>query len=214
MSDFIVGIHGITNEMVANAPSMPEVIERIRIFFEGSVLMAHHAPFDLGFMAYAFEKHQLNFPRMPACCTSLLSRKLIHGVENHRLQTLVKHLGIDGGSAHRALDDARACLLVGLKCFEIIGANATLKDIYKAQGKKLEWPMYSLLNQGPIFDKIISVTEQEGILEIVYGKEESPRKVKPLGIVRNPDGDYMQAICLRDQQSKRFYIAKIKSTLP
>ena len=51
MSDFIIGIHGITNQMVESAPLMSEKVSEIRQFLEGAVLMAHHAPFVHAFAA-------------------------------------------------------------------------------------------------------------------------------------------------------------------
>ena len=56
MSDFIITIHGITNEMVADAPPVAEVIPSFAEFVKDSVVVAHHSPFDLGFLAYDFEK--------------------------------------------------------------------------------------------------------------------------------------------------------------
>src|SRR4051812_41661743 len=51
MSDFIIGIHGITNEMVADAPEMKDKISEIHQFLQGAIPLAHHAPFDMGFLA-------------------------------------------------------------------------------------------------------------------------------------------------------------------
>jgi DNA polymerase-3 subunit epsilon len=66
MSDFIIGIHGITNEMVADAPTMDQKVSEILEFLGSSVLMAHHAPFDLGFMAIEFEINSRFLP-VPYC---------------------------------------------------------------------------------------------------------------------------------------------------
>lgn len=214
MSDFIIGIHGITNEMVAEAAVVSSVIKEIGEFMQGAVLMAHHAPFDLGFMAVEFEANHLPFPDGEVLCTSLLARKLIHGVENHRLQTLVKHLGLDGGAAHRALDDARSCLHVGLKCLENLGEGAVLQQAIDCQQKPLRWPDYSVLRNGdPRIRAIVEATQKKSTLEFIYDKATEPRQAKPMGIVRNPDGDFMQALCLRDQTAKRFYIGKMKDAV-
>lgn len=211
MSDFIIGIHGITNEMVADAPKIAEVAPRIAEFFRGAVTMAHHAPFDMGFVAADFESCRLPFPTEPALCTSLLSRKLIHGTENHKLQTLVKHFGIDGGSAHRALDDARSCLQVGLRALELLGPEATLQDALKCQEKRLQWADYAVLNsRDAVIAAVVEAVRAKSRLEFVYDKSSAPRQAVPMGIVRSPDGDFMQALCLRDRTAKRFYLSKIK----
>lgn len=214
MSDFIIGIHGITNEMVEDAPKMPEVIGRIAEFFKGAVLMAHHAPFDMGFIAADFEKNRVPFPTEPVLCTSLLSRKLIHGTENHKLQTLVKFLGLDGGSAHRALDDARSCLHVGLKSLEKLGPEATLRKALEVQEKPLLWPNYSVHQSTSDIIRVISeATMTKSRVEFLYDKGTVARQAIPLGLVRNPDGDFMQAFCLKDRVAKRFYLAKMRDAV-
>ena len=173
--------------------------------------MAHHAAFDMGFMAVDYEKYGLTFPLHPVLCTSLLARKLIYGCENHKLQTLVRFLGIDGGSAHRALDDAKSCLQVGLKCFEKLGEKKNLKDIFDCQGTQLEWKNFIVRgDQSPKVQKIIEAVETKHELEIIYDSASVSRKIRPLGLVRNPQGDFIQALCLRDQVNKRFYLSKIK----
>ncbi len=144
MSDFIIGIHGITNEMVSNAPRVEDKIKDFYDFIQHSVVVAHHAPFDLGFIAIEFEKAGLKLPEDPALCSSLLSRKLIPEAPRHKLQILIQHLKLHQGQAHRASDDAKACFEVALHCFQRAGAEATLEDLIKLQGKKLYWIDYSM----------------------------------------------------------------------
>lgn len=213
MSDFIIGIHGITNEMVQHSSPMSEKVREIHEFFKGAIVMAHHAPFDMGFLAVDFEKACLPLPSEPALCTSLLSRKWIHGVENHKLQTLVKHLNIDGGQAHRAYDDAKACLQVGLKCFEKMSSEMTLAQAIKSQGKDLSWKNYSLLALNASRFKILieAITNKKDV-DLVYqggSTKGETRRLTPIGIVRNPDGDYLQAFCHKDQTAKRYYLSRI-----
>lgn len=213
MSEFIIGIHGITNEMVQDAPPISEKIKEIHEFLKGSVVMAHHAPFDLGFMAIEFEKAFLPLLPEPALCTSLLSRKLIHGVENHKLQTLIKHLQIDGGQAHRAYDDAKACLEVGLACFKKMKEDATLADAIQCQAKKLWWKDYSIRALVfPETKKLIEAIETKKDVDMIYqggAHRGETRRVTPIGIVRNPDGDYLQAFCHTEQTAKRYYLSRI-----
>lgn len=213
MSDFIIGIHGITNEMVQDAPRMSEKIFEIREFFRGSVLMAHHAPFDMGFLAVDFEKNKIPFPDEPSLCTSLLARKLIPESANHKLQTLIKVLDIDGGTAHRALDDARACLSVGVECLKRIGEGATLRQVIKVMGKEIEWKKYSLLSEtNELYRKMVEASCQHRDVDIIYqggSLRGKTRRITPIGIVRNPDGDYVMGVCHIDRAQKRFYFDKI-----
>jgi DNA polymerase-3 subunit epsilon len=214
MSDFIITIHGITNEMVEKAPPMSEVALQIRNFFRGCVAVAHHAPFDLGFLAFEFERNRISLPSEPALCTSLLARKLISGVENHKLQTLVKHLKIPGGSAHRALDDSKACLAVALECFKRAEPRNSIRELISIQGTGLWWRDFSLLSL--VNEKIqvlVEAIQKKKTVEMIYSKgtrRGERRLVKPLGLVRNHSGDYIMGLCLIENTNKRFYLKAIE----
>jgi DNA polymerase-3 subunit epsilon len=214
MSEEVIKIHGITNEMVVDCPPLHEKVGEIRAFMDGAILMAHHAPFDMGFMSVCFEGHSLPFPHDPVLCTSLLSRRWIAESANHRLQTLVAYLKINGGQAHRALDDARACLEVGLECWRRAGADKTLAFMMESQGKHLKWADYSLLkNENNLIRSIAEAIHGSKDMDILYdggSLRNTSRRITPVGIVRNPDGDYVSAICHLDRAQKRFYLGKIK----
>lgn len=208
-----IRIHGITNEMVADAPLMQDEIIKFCDFVDGSVLVAHHAPFDLGFITLAIEKAQLRMPRTFNICSSLLSRALLP-TTNHKLQTLIKELQLIGGDAHRAYDDAYACFQVLQHCLQKIEPDLSLQRLFSIQKKDLDWKNYLVYSSG--HQKILNLVramEQQRSIGIVYegGQTKNQvRPVRPIGIVRNPDGDYIQAECGLDMQRKRFYIEKIK----
>ena len=209
MSDFIIGIHGISNEMVQDKKPFIDSMERVLSFFEDCYLMAHHAAFDMGFLAVEIENAGRPFPKNPVLCTSLLAQKLIHGSENHKLQTLVKFLKIDGGSAHRALDDAKSCLLVGLHCFEKMGEKGSVDEIFNVQTKIYQWDQFAMSKVKPeILEPLKKSIQQKKIISIRYKKE--TRSIFPLGLVRQPDGDYISGICQRDHQRKRFFLNAVQ----
>lgn len=218
MNDFNMSIHGITNEMVAESPDIKTKIREIHEFFKDAVSIAHHAPFDLGFLSVEFERAHLSLPTEPVLCTSLLAQRWITGTENVRLQTLVKHFKIEGGAAHRAFDDAKACLFVFFEILKKMGPEYTLQKALDSMGKPLHWQLYSVF--GHPDQKIKNLCEaiyMRRNVEMVYQKGGAGRTeirlVKPIGIVRNPDGDYLMAHCLKDAQDKRFYLTKISDVV-
>jgi DNA polymerase-3 subunit epsilon len=214
MGQEVINIHGITNDMVAKAPDISKVIEPFLNFVKDSIMVAHNAPFDMGFLAADFEKFRLPFPKHPVLCSCLLSRTIFPKSTNHRLQTLIKYLDVPQGTAHRALDDAKACLDVALKGFEKLGPMTSLQEIYNLQTEKLTWEYYSLVElrkREPLKDLFLALDAREEVVVRYDGgsKPNQPRAIRPIGIVRNPRGDFVIALCSRDNTQKRFFLDKI-----
>jgi DNA polymerase-3 subunit epsilon len=207
-----IRIHGITNEMVKNAPKMNEKIVAFCDFINDSVLVAHHAPFDLGFIAIDIESNGLRFPNTVNLCSSLISRALLH-TTNHKLQTLIKELNLVGGEAHRAFDDAYACLQVLFKSIEKLDSHLTLKRLLEIQTKDLSWKNYQVLSSNDIkLNSLVQAMRNKKTINIIYEGGQTKNKsrpIRPYGVVRNPDGDYISAECGLDFQRKRFYLKKI-----
>lgn len=209
----VIAIHGISNEMVKHSPEIEVVLPLFVDFCRGAHLLAHNASFDMGFLACDLER--LTMPPLgeEVLCTSLLSRKLIPESPNHRLQTLVNYLSLPRGTAHRALDDARACLGVGLECLKR-GGSRTALDMAELQRMRYLWDDFFLskLRAHPEQAKLLTAIKGRLQIEIVYSKGShgrTPRPVIPIGIVRNPKGDFMVGICGLDQTQKRFFLSDI-----
>jgi DNA polymerase-3 subunit epsilon len=220
MSDFIIGIHNITNEMVKDSPLIEDKIHDLHKFIQGSYLVAHHAPFDIGFLTYEFEKNNIFLPQDKVFCTSLFARKAVSGTVNHKLQTLIKHFNIDGGQAHRAKDDAMACLEVMIKCFEMFDGPRTIQQLFDYQKTILTWSNFSmqaLERRHTYFTVIFEAIKQKNEIELYYAGGSKPgtsRIVLPAGVVRSPNGDYVAAFEIIDNQksdqTKRYYLNKIQ----
>lgn len=104
----ITQITGITQEMVAEAPRIEEVIPELLEFLEGAIVVAHNASFDVGFLNY--ELRRLKGRRLGdgAIDTLPLARALAPGLPNYRLHTVAEALGAPVTACHRALADAQA----------------------------------------------------------------------------------------------------------
>lgn len=218
MSEEVIKIHNITNEMVADAPVLSQVLPKFHEFIQSGFLVAHHAPFDMGFLAYEFEKAGLPLPSRPVFCSCLLARHIVPESENHRLQTLVRFFALDGGQAHRALDDARACLEVTLKCFEKVGPDARLTELLKRQSGDIPWARFSIqsLRSHLVHQKIIEALDKKVDLQITYAggsRPGVPRTVKPIGLVRSLDDDFLVAMDETDKIPKRFFLNKITAAV-
>lgn len=223
MSAFIIGIHGITNEMVAEAPTIETVLPQFLDFLGEAVGVAHHAPFDMGFIAAQAEMSGHSLPLRPACCTSLLARDVLPEMPNHKLQTLIQELNLHRGQAHRALDDTRACAeLFQAVVRRVMQQTRTqqlpLATLYGKQGGPIPWSRFSIANFAgtPVGGAVVEAIRRQVPLAIVYmsgSMKGKSREVYPQGLVRSLDGDFMVAVDPLDTEAKpkRFYINKIKS---
>ena len=120
---------GITQEMLAGAPGLEEVLPPLRELLEGRVLVAHNAPFDRRVLRRGFELIGLEWPNPPVLCTAALARKLLPLQNKRGLTVLADALGIDVDIAHRALADAETCARVLCALFPRLCANAlTIAD--------------------------------------------------------------------------------------
>lgn len=107
---FITVLTGITEAMVATAPRIDTVLPAFLEFARGAVLVAHNAPFDIGFLKAACAAHDHPWPKPTVLDTVPLARRLVtrDEVPNHKLATLAAFFRVADQPTHRALDDARA----------------------------------------------------------------------------------------------------------
>lgn len=101
---------GITAAMVCDAPTIDAVLPTFLEFARGSVLVAHNARFDIGFLRAAADRCGTDWPNQPALCTVRLARRVLGRDEapSVRLGALASLFEIAARPTHRALDDARA----------------------------------------------------------------------------------------------------------
>jgi DNA polymerase-3 subunit epsilon len=115
---FSSAIHGITDNMVASAPSEEEAVKSFAKFIEGTVFVAHNVPFDYGLLSAAMKTYGVVSPVIYLLDTAVISRKVYPNLTDHTLDTLMGTLGLSSprSSRHRALYDAdvTALLLVDL----------------------------------------------------------------------------------------------------
>jgi DNA polymerase-3 subunit epsilon len=109
----VTAITGITDADVAGAPRVEDVLPLLVDFIGGAVLVAHNAPFDVGFITASAARIGLRLPRFTVLDTAVLARRLIRDeVRDVRLATLARHFKAPTSPDHRALNDARATLTV------------------------------------------------------------------------------------------------------
>ncbi|WP_245929059.1 DEDD exonuclease domain-containing protein [Murinocardiopsis flavida] len=125
---FITLLTGITQAMVAPAPRieavLPGFLEFAGLDRPGTALVAHNAPFDVGFLKAACAAHDRPWPHTVVIDTVPLARRLVtrDEVPNHKLGTLAGFFRVPDQPTHRALDDARATVGVLHGLLERLGS--------------------------------------------------------------------------------------------
>ncbi|MDP9093648.1 MAG: DEDD exonuclease domain-containing protein [Actinomycetota bacterium] len=110
ISPFVSVLTGITDSMVRGRPPIAAVVPSFLEFARGSVLVAHNAPFDVGFLRAACAMHDIAWPGFAVVDTATLARRVLSRdeVRNCKLSTLAVFFGAETAPNHRALSDARA----------------------------------------------------------------------------------------------------------
>jgi DNA polymerase-3 subunit epsilon len=113
-------VNKIKDEDVASAPSIDSVLPKFLEFAQGSILVAHNANFDMGFLTVEKELCW-GYVDLPEClCTMLLSRALFPNEFGHSLDALARRLNLTApGARHRALPDVLLTAHALLKMIEL-----------------------------------------------------------------------------------------------
>ncbi|HEX4922663.1 MAG TPA: 3'-5' exonuclease [Bdellovibrionales bacterium] len=102
-------VNGITDDMLAGKPTIEEVLPKFAEFCGDDFLVAHNAPFDVSFLSAEITKHETPAPGGVILCTCQIAKKVLPGLANYKLGTLVQHLKISSTEFHRAEQDAGYC---------------------------------------------------------------------------------------------------------
>ena len=133
LPDYIVNLTGITDEMLTGAPLIDEVYPEFIEFIDRHKdvhLVAHNAPFDIGFLKAAASALSHNWPKYEVIDTVKLARRVIDRSEiaNYKLGTLSQFFDTKALPNHRALDDVKTTVevlhrlierLAGFEVFDI-----------------------------------------------------------------------------------------------
>lgn len=155
LSEFIVGLTGITDEMVATAPLIAEAVKLFIEFAGDSVLVAHNANFDIGFIKKAAKDNDIVFE--PSYIdTVMLSKYVYPDAKRRALPKLCEEIGIEVEKSHRAVDDAITCSKLYKKMIEGLdrdGIDISVVDNYLN---------ISHFRKGPTFHSTVLIKDQKG----------------------------------------------------
>jgi DNA polymerase III subunit epsilon len=126
-----MAISGITAEMLIGKPAIEAVIPDFVSFLGDAVLVAHNAPFDIGFLRATCQRLSIPALGNRIVDTQTLAQKALPRQKSYSLQNLASGLGIESGNAHRALDDAQTCMKLFWACVDALSfmGELTLAEV-------------------------------------------------------------------------------------
>jgi DNA polymerase III epsilon subunit family exonuclease len=216
----VTAIHGITDEMVYDAPRISAVIPAFLewIGSDNTVLVAHNAPFDLGFLRVAIAKLRLTVPGNWVIDTLPLARRVLVDAPNHRLKTLVEFLALEAGGYHRALADSHhvknilnhmASAAYGLTTWDALNELGCVSNFNREEAD--EWGVFETPQE--LLDQVESI--RQAILDgasvsFVYkGMQASRRRISPIAVIKNRGNFYLTGNCHRILEERTFRLDKI-----
>ena len=131
-----ISIHKITPGMVENEPRFDELWEKIFPLLDGSLVVAHSAPFDISVIRALIKYYDLSCPSFQYACTCQMARAAYPDLSDHRLDTVSEHLGIEL-KHHDAESDTRASALIAIECTKELGKTMP-SEIVKTKEFRLE----------------------------------------------------------------------------
>ncbi len=137
----ITELTNISNDMVASANPVSVVLPAFLEFCQGSVLVAHNAKFDVGYIRKKAEELSLPFD-FCYMDTLMLSRRLLTALKKHRLNQVAKHLGFSFTGHHRAINDAEVTARIFLHFIELLeglgisNVNEVNERLQEAENKR------------------------------------------------------------------------------
>lgn len=209
-----MAVNRITNEMVLGKPTFAELAERFSAFIENVILVAHNAPFDLGFLSAELRTAGLGVPANPIIDTLQIARR--YGkFRSNSLSFLARHFGLATPEAHRALGDCQTTFQV----FRRLTADV-FKDgpptvgvfLDRLSGWSVEGEQAEPLNLLP--PGLRDPVKRREPLRIEYvdaDGRKTTRTIRPKAVAAEHDYIYLVAYCYAKRAERTFRLDRITS---
>ena len=132
-----IRIHGITPDMVTDAPDFAAVFPEVVAYVADQVLVAHNAQFDLTAFSRACHATGTPVPHWKFACSLAASRAAKLGITSHRLPVVAQHLGVELDNHHDAVADARACAGIFVQLALQAHATGDIETVFTTLGFSL-----------------------------------------------------------------------------
>jgi DNA polymerase III epsilon subunit family exonuclease len=206
-------VNGITDSMVRGSETIDAVLPKFVSFLEGSVPVAHNAPFDVGFIYYDLARLKLNTSHRIILDTCAMAKNLFPNLHSHGLDYLVSSWKIKSEKLHRALPDARFCMAIFQKCLDKIGnyEHLTVQKIIGISGNAISFKVEELISNRK-FDPLKEALMQGSPVEIVYRDikgASTTRLITPFMVEMTQGTIMIDAFCHLRREKRTFRLDRI-----
>lgn len=207
-------VHGITDQMVARQPVIAEVLPRFCEFLGSprSVLLAHNAGFDVGFLSVAFGRCGRVCPEHQVFDTCALARRRL-SLPNYKLETLGRYLGLIEREDHRSLADSLLLKDVFLHLVRTAPAIQCTSELCRL-APALRFNALACVQETPPpgYEDLWRAIAEQRPVEMRYEGGSSPgslRRITPLGVMQMRGQVYLSALCHHSESEKTFRLDRI-----
>jgi len=205
------GVNRITAEMLRGAPIFEQIAAPLLQVMEGAVLVAHNAPFDLGFLAAELDIARLPAPKNPVIDTLALARRA-YRLPRNSLSAVVVALDVKTSPTHRALSDVQATwgvlerIILDLEHRQGV---ATLGQLIEFQGGPIPHPHSRALSLPPAITEALGNDGRVRMRYIDARGRETNRLVRPFRVNERGGVLYLVAHCFRRGELRTFRLDRV-----
>lgn len=207
-------VNGITREMVQGQPAFEDVADEVLDLLDGAVFVAHHAPFDLGFLWSELISCGQSMPEVTVVDTCSIAYNQ-YSFQKNSLDHLAPKLA-EASAEHRALEDVRVTKTLLDRFVNDLHEEGveTLPDLIRAQGGPVRSPDEPDEHLFP--DKLRSALEEEQRIKIAYRSangHETRRWITPRLLAEAQSNFYLDAYCHLREDDRQFRLDRIQEIL-
>lgn len=203
-------VNGLSDFHLRGQPLFAQVAERVQALLEGAVLVAHNAPFDLGFLAAEWRRLRWP-PRMGFTVDTLLLARRLYAFRHNNLADVARALRVRIDREHRAMGDVwttQGVLQAMLADLNRQG-QATLGHLLDAQGGNVLWPEPQSRALPPLLETALSEGRPLWLRYRSPQGQISERWVEPLDVTGGGQALYLAAYCLERGEQRTFRLDRI-----
>ncbi|MGQ0793804.1 MAG: exonuclease domain-containing protein [Deltaproteobacteria bacterium] len=208
-----VSVNGITDAMIRSSPFFRDVAKDVQNFLSDTVIVAHNASFDLGFVSAEFANLRIPPPANEIIDTLGIARRY-YNFPSNGLGKIARHLGIPIASEHRALSDAG--LTKDIFDYFILDLRrrgmriSRLKDALKLHGKYVDLEKSNALVIPPDIEHALRLRRKVQIKYLsAYAEDTTTRVIEPQELKLSGSYTYVVAFCHLRKERCSFRLDRI-----